>query len=314
MSSESACGKASSSNEASGKEFSCDYCDSQFTTVNAKRRHERNFHPDKLEYSCPSCSDSFHTLSGKNNHHATVHGECIAGVESTCEYCDEIYRVQRAESEKSRFCSKDCLYSHRSEITGEEHEQYSQEVVECSNCGAEMNRHPYEIESHENLFCDMSCKGKWFSSEISGENHPSWKDNTATFTCSQCGCEYENETNQEERTRFCSQNCLTNWQSDNLSGENSVHWKGGYGHYYGPNWRAQREKALDRDEYTCQYCGEDMSGDGRNPDVHHIKRVGWFKERFDNPKWWKESNRLDNLICACRSCHKRWEGIPVRPQ
>ncbi|AGM10922.1 HNH endonuclease [Halorubrum tailed phage 7] len=67
---------------------------------------------------------------------------------------------------------------------------------------------------------------------------------------------------------------------------------------YGPEWEDARMKALERDDFTCQYDGCDESGPGL--DVHHIVP---FRE-FDDPA---EAHRLDNLICYCRKHHKRAE-------
>lgn len=97
-------------------------------------------------------------------------------------------------------------------------------------------------------------------------------------------------------------------------GEENSNWLGGHAEYYGPNWDEQRRRAMNRDDYTCQYCGKDMSGDGRDPDVHHLRRLKWYQDRYDAPEWWKKGNRLENLVCACRPCHNRWEGIPIKPQ
>lgn len=312
--SESAPGRASGSSDASDKEFACDFCNTHFSSRGAKRRHERNFHNDELEYSCPTCSDGFHTLSGRNTHHKKVHGESISGVEMECERCNNTYRVPRSDSNRSRFCSKDCLYEHRSTVSGKEHELYNQIVVACANCGQKQERYPYEVEKSDNIFCDMECKGEWRSNNLVGEKHPSWVNNTAIFECEQCGDEYEYPERQADRTRFCSRDCLANWQSENLSRENSVHHKGGYEGWYGPNWPSQKQSALSRDQYRCQRCLKSENELGQKPDVHHLKRIMWYKENYEAPEWYEVGNRLENLVCLCRSCHKRWEGIPLRPQ
>jgi len=94
--------------------------------------------------------------------------------------------------------------------------------------------------------------------------------------------------------------------SENKLGNDNPAWKGGYDPYYGPNWKEQRRKALDRDNGTCQGCGRTASDLGQRPDVHHITP---FRE-FDD---YEEANKLSNLVCLCRSCHGEWEGIPLSP-
>jgi len=80
---------------------------------------------------------------------------------------------------------------------------------------------------------------------------------------------------------------------------------------YGPEYREQREKALERDSYRCQICGmsheEHHEKYDRDLHVHHIKPL----RTFESPK---EANKLDNLMTLCASCHAEWEGIPVTPE
>jgi 5-methylcytosine-specific restriction endonuclease McrA len=46
---------------------------------------------------------------------------------------------------------------------------------------------------------------------------------------------------------------------------------------------------------------------GAKLDVHHIKPA----QAFDDPT---ARNAMENLVTLCRSCHKKWEGIPLRPE
>ncbi|MFW6030095.1 MAG: HNH endonuclease, partial [Halanaerobiales bacterium] len=57
--------------------------------------------------------------------------------------------------------------------------------------------------------------------------------------------------------------------------------------YYGSDWQIQRTSCLQRDNYTCQQCGNK-----RNLEVHH-----WVPYRFSY------NNRLCNLVTLCRDCH-----------
>jgi len=73
-------------------------------------------------------------------------------------------------------------------------------------------------------------------------------------------------------------------------------WTDNIENYYGDSWPTMRSKALDRDEHTCQSCGETD-----NIHVHHITP----RRCFENPD---DSNTMDNLISLCNSCHGRFEG------
>lgn len=70
---------------------------------------------------------------------------------------------------------------------------------------------------------------------------------------------------------------------------------------YGPNWSKQREKALERDDYTCRVCGVESAELDRELSVHHIR-----PRREFNGNW--EQNELANLITVCPSCHGKVEG------
>lgn len=80
-----------------------------------------------------------------------------------------------------------------------------------------------------------------------------------------------------------------------LIGKNNPRWRGGYEPFYGPDWREQRKKALERDKHICQICGSPETT--YKHDVHHIKP---YRESKDNS--------LSNLITLCRPCHLKIEN------
>lgn len=72
---------------------------------------------------------------------------------------------------------------------------------------------------------------------------------------------------------------------------------------YGPNWAAQRQQALARDQHKCRTCG----AVGGLLHVHHIRpfrEYGYIPGRNTN---YLEANRLENLVTLCPSCHRRAE-------
>ena len=64
-----------------------------------------------------------------------------------------------------------------------------------------------------------------------------------------------------------------------------------------------REKALQRDNYTCQHCQT-----SENLQVHHIDGKGTTTPRD------QRNNALDNLITLCRSCHTKEHHSNCAPQ
>ncbi|QLK25421.1 HNH endonuclease [Natrinema zhouii] len=94
------------------------------------------------------------------------------------------------------------------------------------------------------------------------------------------------------------------------SGEANANWAGGYENYYGANWGQKRTEVLERDGFACLVCGMNVEEHhkryNRSLDVHHIRPVRTFDEA-------ENANTLDNLVTLCDRCHKKWEGIPLRP-
>ena len=91
------------------------------------------------------------------------------------------------------------------------------------------------------------------------------------------------------------------------SGEDSTAWKGGSEVFedYGNSWLKKRNNALKRDSFKCRLCGSERSTENlTNPDVHHITPIRYWKIEKEHEKM----NHLRNLICLCRSCHRKLEG------
>ena len=84
------------------------------------------------------------------------------------------------------------------------------------------------------------------------------------------------------------------------SGERHPDWKGGHSKYRGEDWYSQRQKALIRDNYTCQDCNvhRDKLDSPRHMHVHHI-----------SPYQISNDNSLENLITLCVSCHNKREHV-----
>jgi len=122
----------------------------------------------------------------------------------------------------------------------------------------------------------------------------------------------------DDGTRERVKSRLSEWWSENnpmegRTGEENPAWNGGKEYYYGPNWAEQASKARERDNHKCVVCGAEKDEGKPALHVHHIRRIGWFKDEYDSPEWYQKGNDLGNLVTLCGSCHPEWEGIPVRP-
>lgn len=63
-----------------------------------------------------------------------------------------------------------------------------------------------------------------------------------------------------------------------------------YNFYRTTTWARLRQRALDRDHYVCQYCGQPNS-----KTADHIIPIEYDKQLKDH---------LDNLATICRKCHR----------
>jgi len=188
--------------------------------------------------------------------------------------------------------------------TGENHPQYNSVTVECKYCGKRIERRKPVLErTRYGSFCSYRCWGKWMwenSDETdislpletpSGEDHPNY--DRVEVNCSICGKKMRIIRYKAEHynNHFCSDKCELKWRRKAFVGENNLAWRGGYEPWYGSNWQEQRRKALERDNYACQICGT-----SERLEVHHKTPVREFEVK-------EESNKLDNLVTLCKSCH-----------
>lgn len=186
--------------------------------------------------------------------------------------------------------------------------------VSCSHCGSELSRKHTEVEARENFFChDKDCRSKFLTGRNTKEDNPNWQNGETVIECEVCGEERYKKNLDVERTDhdFCSMECQGVWQSNVRVGDNHPLYKGGP-QGYGSGWNEAKKRAVrERDDYQCQRCGikqqDHIERYGRRLDVHHIVPA----RKFDDAQ---ERNRMDNLITFCMSCHRRWEGIPLKPQ
>lgn len=146
-----------------------------------------------------------------------------------------------------------------------------------------------------------------------------WGGGLVETECAWCGESLERHRvyiKKPERN-FCNQQCSGKWKSENQTGEDNPVWKGGNDGFYGPNWRIQRQKALNRDNYACQACGmtdeahRDRYGSGLH--VHHIVRKEAFR-RDDGSLDHECANELSNLATLCYEHHNQADRMaPLYP-
>jgi DEAD/DEAH box helicase domain-containing protein len=77
--------------------------------------------------------------------------------------------------------------------------------------------------------------------------------------------------------------------------------------HYGPNWVHQRDLARARDGFHCQHCGA-PEREGRQHDVHHLRRFREFGYVAGGNEAYVQANRLENLVTLCPTCHRLAEA------
>jgi len=210
-------------------------------------------------------------------------------LEVECAFCGATVskppsRVERADN---HFCNRECHDKWR-KGRGE------QITLQCDFCGTEYKRFEWSLDDDQsNYFCSTECRGKWLR-----ENRPETE-------CTYCGATIKRPKSALESAErhFCDRECLWNWQQETATYD----WKSTPN--YGPSWKERREEILERDNRTCQGCGRDEEEIGYTPRVHHIRPFTEFDEdQIDI------AHHPSNLVALCEQCHRRWEGIPLRPK
>jgi hypothetical protein len=236
----------------------------------------------------------------------------------TCDFCGKKReeKISVNKKQKNWFCSESCKNDWQAEnVVGENHHQYKRVSTECGWCGNTIEAKPSVAKKQENIFCDHNCAGRYWSKNRIGSRHPRYNGGDVGVTCQACGEMYEVRRAKVDGTRFCSRECLGKVRIKEMRGENNPNYNPDSIDKTGPNWLEQRRKRIEKDNGCCVDCGMSMEESiqkyGNELDVHHIMPRYLYDEPdgFD----YKSANKLSNLVSMCRSCHHKWEGIPLSP-
>jgi len=219
-------------------------------------------------------------------------------IDRICPNCEKGYSAdpQRLKHGRQTTCSRKCSY----QLRGKERQNH--DTYTCQICGNEFERKPFQVRAKTVTVCSQKCYTEARRQGLVSPKPPTKP--VYEYTCEQCGKSVVVPASLKgaRRFRFCSADCANQWHS----GANHNNWKGGnYKGYYGANWKRQRRRARQRDNYTCQECGITEAEHGKRLDVHHIIRFADFAIA-------EQANHLGNLISLCHSCHisREWRDYP----
>lgn len=186
-----------------------------------------------------------------------------------CEYCHTPFKGRK---ERPRKCY-DAVFSKAKPIV---------KVCALPGCGNTFEdvASPFPSKPQGQIYCSRACRDKARHLKFC---HPSIEK-----TCEACHKKFAVPYKLRHR-RFCSYGCFK------TTVHNPARKQDRYPSY-GADWHKQREKARQRDGYTCQVCGK-VPENHASLQCHHIAP-------FRGIVHYKESNQLSNLITLCMSCHR----------
>ena len=266
---------------------------------------------EKSKSECPTCGrDDFKNEYGMKIHHSQAHNQSIAGKEMQCVVCGSSFRATPSEVEDRETCSEECQNKRHSRRMAKEPVEH-----ECPSCGCLFKTKP--SKSHR-IYCSPECYRSNQSAHMpKGDQHPEYQGGKIQSECAYCGDTFDIYPSRENKRVVCGQECYGKYFSEKYSGRDNPNYANGRVDSYGPNWSEQRKKRIKLDNSRCVVCGMSR-GDHINEynsdlEVHHITpRSEFLSDGIKRLP--EEANQLDNLITLCKSCHGKWERIPLRPE
>ncbi|MGR3177795.1 MAG: HNH endonuclease [Candidatus Anammoxibacter sp.] len=223
-----------------------------------------------------------------------------------CEICNKSFKTYNCYIKKGQgnFCSKSCASIYKSKNSnytppkGKDHHRWNKKLIRCKYCknGFMTN------QKSKQQFCSVLCYSYWQSENVRKENHHNYIGKE--LICKQCERLFIPKDGQYKR-KYCSKKCYVKYQKGkpllmNIMGKRWVtprtyHLKPNRVLQSGAMYNEWRAKIYERDNYTCQDCGES----GGKLNAHHINPVSMFPELLFE---------LTNGMTLCHECHKKTDS------
>lgn len=196
----------------------------------------------------------------------------ILHVIKKCEFCKNDFSGPPSTMARRKYCSKQCMSA--SKIV----------YLNCILCNKQFKIGKSHAKNRK--YCSLQCIKKFLNVEK---------------VCNCCNKKYT-VPKCLEKSRFCSDSCRISWFKSAFKGNKSPQWLGGAINYYGPNWRTQKNKIRKLDGYQCQICGKTEKEAKKKMCIAHN-----IPFRSFGIKNYIKANKLNNLFCACTSCHMSFD-------
>ena len=161
--------------------------------------------------------------------------------------------------------------------------------VKCKKCKKEFYAKPSQIKRGRGKFCSKQCYGIWQSeSDIKRFDIAKWRKDHPEVEEKRLKAIRGKKLSEEHKRKLREANLKNGHTPPTNKGKKHPKWKGG-------KWGYANRKAKERDNYTCQVCGQ------KDKDllcVHHIVPCK------SNQKRRYMVTDINGLITLCVVCHR----------
>ena len=134
---------------------------------------------NRITVNCSNCGKEKEIVLSKKCVHNFCNKKCMGefytkkgSTTSTCKQCGkEFTREKHRVNTENNFCSIECSSKYNSK------KRRKRVTIKCDYCNTDITRRPCELnrEDRKLNFCNKTCKSRYMSNSMSGEDNPNWK-------------------------------------------------------------------------------------------------------------------------------------------
>lgn len=167
-------------------------------------------------------------------------------------------------------------------------------IVNCSNCGAEIERKLSQVKSRKDHYCNRKCRTEWCKANWHGKDSPAYRGGPVKMNCAWCdkGIEIPLSVSKNGKYHFCNAECKRKWQS------------------------SEKNPARNRIEVNCTQCGKPLSKTPAQlkkcpkPFCDRKCFTDWRRENWQDgkaPQWRGQPGLVE---VSCEICSKKVRRYP----